>query len=83
MKMGQIRRSNQLIWPKLVRMAGLEPARPVDTSTSSWPVYQFQHIRIYICSKNKKYYNWQMEICQVPNLPFFQNAFQTPIKKSP
>ena len=27
-------------------MAGLEPARPVDTSTSSWPVYQFQHIRI-------------------------------------
>ena len=30
----------------LVRMAGLEPARPWDTSTSSWPVYQFQHIRM-------------------------------------
>ena len=31
----------------LVRMTGLEPVRPWATSTSSWPVYQFQHIRIF------------------------------------
>ncbi len=30
----------------VVRMTGLEPVRPWATSTSSWPVYQFQHIRI-------------------------------------
>ena len=30
----------------MVRMAGLEPARQIDTSTSSWPVCLFQHIRI-------------------------------------
>ena len=31
----------------VVRMTGLEPVRPWATSTSSWPVYQFQHIRRY------------------------------------
>ena len=30
---------------KLVRLTGLEPTRRIDTSTSSWPVYQFQHSR--------------------------------------
>lgn len=32
----------------VVRMTGLEPVRPWATSTSSWPVYQFQHIRSYV-----------------------------------
>ena len=29
----------------MVRLTGLEPTRRYDTSTSSWPVYQFQHSR--------------------------------------
>ena len=28
-----------------MRLTGLEPTRRFDTSTSSWPVYQFQHSR--------------------------------------
>ena len=28
-----------------MRLTGLEPTRRMDTSTSSWPVYQFQHSR--------------------------------------
>ena len=31
----------------VVRATGLEPVRPWDTSTSSLPVYQFQHARIF------------------------------------
>ena len=30
---------------------GLEPTRRIDTSTSSWPVYQFQHSRKQIPPK--------------------------------
>ncbi len=29
----------------MVRLTGFEPTRRLDTSTSSWPVYQFQHSR--------------------------------------
>ena len=36
---------------KLVRLTGLEPTRRIDTSTSSWPVYQFQHSRKQIPPK--------------------------------
>lgn len=28
-----------------MRLTGFEPTRRLDTSTSSWPVYQFQHSR--------------------------------------
>ena len=36
---------------KLVLLTGLEPTRRIDTSTSSWPVYQFQHSRKQIPPK--------------------------------
>ena len=35
-----------LLCSDVVRLTGLEPVRPEDTSTSSLPVYQFQHSRI-------------------------------------
>ena len=34
-----------------MRLTGLEPTRRIDTSTSSWPVYQFQHSRKHVPSK--------------------------------
>ena len=34
-----------------MRLTGLEPTRRIDTSTSSWPVYQFQHSRKQIPPK--------------------------------
>ncbi len=34
-----------------MRLTGLEPTRRIDTSTSSWPVYQFQHSRNYVPPK--------------------------------
>ena len=40
------RRKRYVACDELVRLTGLEPVRPEDTSTSSLPVYQFQHSRI-------------------------------------
>ena len=37
----------------MVRLTGLEPTRRYDTSTSSWPVYQFQHSRVIVASPKK------------------------------
>ena len=34
-----------------MRLTGLEPTRRIDTSTSSWPVYQFQHSRKHVPPK--------------------------------
>ena len=45
------RRKRYVACDELVRLTGLEPVRPEDTSTSSLPVYQFQHSRILMVLK--------------------------------
>ena len=51
----------------LVRLTGLEPTRRIDTSTSSWPVYQFQHSRKSVPRKRLlAYYSQNFPACQPP-----------------
>ena len=59
------REGTQRVPSLLVRMTGLEPVRPWATSTSSWPVYQFQHIRISPPSNGQLlHYSASKPICQ-------------------
>ena len=50
----------------MVRLTGLEPTRRYDTSTSSWPVYQFQHSRKFACPRKRllDYYSQNFSDCQ-------------------
>ena len=50
----------------MVRLTGLEPTRRYDTSTSSWPVYQFQHSRKFNCPRKRllDYYSQNFPDCQ-------------------
>ena len=59
-----------------MRLTGLEPTRRIDTSTSSWPVYQFQHSRKQIPSKKDCLIIIAIRIHNVnQNLRFFKKNF--------